>query len=75
MSDGGDLGILRTGYLDKLNSSGWVGQWLRRFFVVTVRGVHRYIRAEDSPLFGEERAFISVGDISAAIIGKTFFAV
>ena len=64
MSDGGDLGILRTGYLDKLNSSGWVGQWLRRFFVVTVRGVHRYIRAEDSPLFGEERAFISVGDIA-----------
>ena len=52
------LGIERTGYMLRMKrgAMGRKGRWVRRFFVLTTRGLHRFERSRSGQtLFGIEK--------------------
>jgi hypothetical protein len=62
-----DLGVLQTGYLEKLSSSAMGigrGPRKRRFLVLTNTNLHWYKRDARSELFGEELGSVALKDVA-----------
>ena len=67
------LGIERTGYMLRMKRGigGRKGRWVRRFFVLTTQGLHRFERSRSgTSLFGSEKEFVPLDEIKSVSEAK-----
>ena len=67
------LGIERTGYMLRMKRGigGRKGRWVRRFFVLTTQGLHRFERSRSgTSLFGSEKEFVPLEEIKSVSEAK-----
>ncbi|KAM3572645.1 hypothetical protein VYU27_005332, partial [Nannochloropsis oceanica] len=60
------LGVLMTGYVEKMDPNAYIPKKRNRFLVATHQGLHWFKREKGVDLFGEERGSTTLSDITEA---------